>query len=224
MFKQRSFSNKQRGFTLVELLVTISIFVLLTGIVLFSQSRFNSTIFLTNLAYDTALTLRQAQTFGINIKNFVTQSGNQFINNFTPYGVHFDLASPQSFILFSDLDFSTVDNKIISDGLFDGNNSDNSPNLALCETDFGCVNRYAINRGNYIKDLCVANSLNNWICGVEKLDIVFVRPNPDAQITINNETDNTYQFARIDLTDLNNENVRKVIVQGNGLIYVKIND
>ena len=43
--------DKKNGFTLVELLVTITIFVILTGVVLFSQSRFNSTIFLTNLAF-----------------------------------------------------------------------------------------------------------------------------------------------------------------------------
>ena len=79
------------GFTLVELLITISIFVILTGVVLFSQSKFNGSILLTNLAYDTAVTLRQAQTYGINIKEFNTGSGT---GQFVPYGVHFATSSP----------------------------------------------------------------------------------------------------------------------------------
>src|SRR3989338_7579467 len=62
-----------RGFTLVELLVTLSLFVVLTTIVLFSQSKFNGSILLTNLAYDVAITVRQAQTYGVNVRE--TSSG-----------------------------------------------------------------------------------------------------------------------------------------------------
>src|SRR3989338_6906440 len=72
-----------RGFTLVELLVTLSLFVVLTTIVLFSQQKFNGSILLTNLAYDVALTIRQAQTFGVNVReNVNASSGEEFK---TPY-------------------------------------------------------------------------------------------------------------------------------------------
>jgi prepilin-type N-terminal cleavage/methylation domain-containing protein len=164
---------KNAGFTLVELLVTISIFVILTGVVLFSQTRFNSTIFLTNLAYDMALTIRQAQTFGINIKEF---NGDKFL----PYGVHFDKTSAnnRSFILFADLDY---DNALVpGGGKFLGTASQ-------CDAAQGCVSRYNITKGNYIADICTEDpGVGVTTCPTgkssETLDIVFIRPNPDAKI------------------------------------------
>jgi prepilin-type N-terminal cleavage/methylation domain-containing protein len=155
---------KNAGFTLVELLVTITIFVILTGVVLFSQSRFNSTIFLTNLAYDTALTIRQAQTFGINIKEF------NGAGEFLPYGVHFNIDNPDSFILFADVSYNPDEG--------DSGTGEFAGDASKCEVDKGCVTRYNITRGNKIGDLCIdANT-----CGLSRLDIVFIRPNPDAII------------------------------------------
>ncbi len=215
----------KKGFTLVELLVTITIFVILTGVVLFSQNRFNSTIFLTNLAYDVALTVRQAQTYGVNIKNFVTFSESNFTDNFIPYGVHFETSSPTSFILFADLDATTQNNKVISDGIFDGRN-ETLIDPSTCDINDGCVKRFTIQRGNRIKQLCVSDVGGdediNWSCSSSSvLDIVFVRPNPDALITADGVRK---RFAKIILTDGNDgadENTREVKVQFNGLVFVK---
>jgi len=192
------------GFTLVELLVTISIFVILTGVVLFSQSKFNSTILLTNLAYDTALTIRQAQTYGINIKEFGT-------NQFVPYGVHFDISANKSFILFADTD---------SNNLFTGSD------LAHCVSAVGCVNRYNIKSGNSIVALCKGEVLaGGKICktgdNIIKLDVVFKRPNPDAHM-ITNIGDTEYTVATIILGN-SDGNVRKVRIQSNGLIQIDTN-
>ncbi len=201
---KRKFKNKRGGFTLVELLVTITIFVILTGVVLFSQAKFNGTILLTNLAYDTALTIRQAQTYGINIKNFVNDSGN----NFVPYGVHFDLkeGNNKSFILFADLD---------ENGVFEGDPTS-------CNPADGCVYRYSIKRGNYIEKLYINDAANpgQFIEVPEpdySLDLVFTRPNPDAKITT---AENIFSIAKIVLGNPNDDNVREVVVQENGLIYI----
>lgn len=206
MFVARRKIKSPSGFTLVELLVTISIFVILTGVVLFSQSKFNSTILLTNLAYDTALTVRQAQTFGINIKNFAVASGNNVTDNFKPYGVHFDLNSPKSFILFSDLNEG-------SDSVFNGTV------LSTCDVTVGCVSRYNITRGNAILDLCYDD-----VCGeLESVDILFKRPNPDAIITAKKKDGGSVSSLSkitIKLGIPEGENVREVVVQPNGLIYV----
>lgn len=215
---QKKLRNTNAGFTLVELLVTISIFVILTGIVLFSQSKFNSTILLTNLAYDTALTIRQAQTYGINIKNFSNTSVSD--NNFLPYGVHFDQSANRSFILFADMDYDF--NTKESDSQYNGNGSD-SPDLSLCQGDLGCVNRYNITRGNYILGLCLNDSTN---CDLRSVDIVFKRPNPEAiihaidvggtDISIDN-----ISRVRIKLGNLISDDVRYVTVQPNGLISIE---
>lgn len=188
----------KKGFTLVELLVTISIFVILTGIVIFNQGKFNSTILLTNLAYDTALTIRQAQTYGINIKGFDTGSGGI---KAVPYGVHFETGdNNKSFILFAD----------IAD-----KNKFNGATLSACITDEGCVNRYNIQRGNYVSQIDV--SKGDTISSVDKLDIIFQRPNPDALIYANGLM---YDKATIYLTSSDKSNTKKVLVQANGLIEI----
>ena len=187
--------NFKRGFTLVELLVTISIFVILTGIVLFNQGKFDSTILLTNLAYDTALTVRQAQTYGINVKEFDT-------NKFFPYGVHFETGvNNKSFILFAD-PTPTAD-------VFSGNT------LTACINREGCVNRYNIQRGNKISKLCVDGD-----CAKTKLDIVFQRPNPDAIIFANGDSGTTYNKASIYLTSADSVGEKEIDVQSNGLIQI----
>lgn len=53
--------NKTKGFSLLELLVVISIFTIITTIALFNQGQLNSNVLLTNLAYDVALTVREVQ-------------------------------------------------------------------------------------------------------------------------------------------------------------------
>jgi prepilin-type N-terminal cleavage/methylation domain-containing protein len=192
---------KNAGFTLVELLVTITIFVILTGVVLFSQSRFNSTIFLTNLAYDTALTIRQAQTFGINIKEFNGAS------KFLPYGVHFDIDHPDSFILFADNTYEDLDNP--GEGKYKGD-------PGVCEVEKGCVTRYNITRGNKIGDLCIdANT-----CGLSSIDIVFIRPNPDAIIRSSRSGSlNSESEGRVILTAPDGS-TRTVRVSQTGLIEI----
>ena len=192
------------GFTLVELLVTISIFVILTGVVLFNQARFNSTILLTNLAYDTALTIRQAQTYGINVKEF---SG---LGEFLPYGVHFEKDYKTSFILFADTSYVSKDN--IGDGLY---NNNKDADLSSCENTKGCVSRYSIKRGNYISDLCIDGA-----CGKTSLDIVFVRPNPDAFIRANNIPVLVAGNAVIKLMGADGVSQKIVKVGSNGLIEI----
>lgn len=103
ILKSHSQKSKQnKGFTLIELLVTITIFVILTGVVLFSQTGFNNTILLKNLAYDISLTVRQAQNYGVDVNE------SKLISNpFAPFGVYFNLntssGSAYNFVFFNDV-------------------------------------------------------------------------------------------------------------------------
>lgn len=199
-----------RGFTLIELLVTISIFAILTAVVLFNQSRFDSSILLSNLAYDTALTIRQAQNYGINVREF---EGNGFL----PYGVHFETGEGKnkSFILFAD-----INNTAGEDPFFDGN-------TGVCLSSDGCVNRYTIKRGNYISMLCFSegDKCSTYGSGeafnADAVDIVFRRPNPDAIITYTKRgRKNSTDYIRIVLSNIDNTSTREVVVRSNGLIEV----
>jgi len=213
--------NFKKGFTLVELLVVISIFSILTGVVLFNQTKFDSTILLTNLAYDTALTIRQAQNYGINIKEF-NGSGK-----FVPYGVHFKKDDPEtpynegkSFILFADLSYNSEQDSGI--GIY---NLDNEANLLACEIERGCVNRYNIQRGNYIKDICEAEvSVGVFVCpgdtSRDSLDITFKRPNPDAFLRFDPYLEESTLGVATVILGSSDDSTRKVRIRSNGLIEI----
>lgn len=87
-----------RGFSLVELLVVLTIISLITMVVIARYRDFDSTILLRNLAYEIALSVREAQTLGISVQNPASSTGNPF--NYA-YGVHF--ARGTSYMLFADL-------------------------------------------------------------------------------------------------------------------------
>ena len=186
-----------RGFTLVELLVTLSLFVVLTTIVLFSQSKFNGSILLTNLAYDVAITVRQAQTYGVNVRE--TSSG-VFDK---AYGVHFDILTDDSkkkFLLFADSGGGSG---------YDGSDIE--------------VNKYSIKRGNYISDIRIINSDPGCSsvdggCSVNKLDITFLRPDPDARFE-SIPTKQNITEAKIIITSANGDN-RNVVVNSTGQISI----
>src|SRR3989344_4732921 len=76
----------KRGFTLVELIVVVAITTLISSIVVVGSSKFDGTILLTNLAYDVALSVREAQFAGLNVKVF--QSGGTSTFN-AGYGITF---------------------------------------------------------------------------------------------------------------------------------------
>ena len=60
-------SAKIKGFTLVEMLVSIAIFVLITTVVVFRHASFNASVQLSNAVYDLALQFRQSQFEAINV-------------------------------------------------------------------------------------------------------------------------------------------------------------
>ena len=75
-------AQKTHGFTLVELLVSISILLIIISIVVFRFSSFDSIILLRTLAYDIGLSIRTAQSYSLS-----AQGRN---DNFRiPYGVSF---------------------------------------------------------------------------------------------------------------------------------------
>ena len=114
MFKKRkNFGNgRKRGFSMIELLVTISILIVVSGLVFFNQSRFHSNILIENLAYEISLTIRQAQSYGLQTK----ESEGGFSAG---YGVRFDVTENDKFIFYADKDGNHIydTNDVIVDEL-----------------------------------------------------------------------------------------------------------
>lgn len=93
----KGLAKPSHGFSLIELLACIAIIVLITGVVLARYKSFNSTVLLRNLAYEIALSVREAQVFGISVRG----AGGSFT---TVYGMHF--APGTTYTLFADHDSS----------------------------------------------------------------------------------------------------------------------
>ena len=155
-------ASLEAGFTLIELLVVTAILIVISSLILVNNGRFGGVILLENLAYDLALSVRQAQVYGISVRQF--GSGNFSVG----YGMHFAISSPTTYVLFADA--------ISQNGLYDG-----CPSQASCEL----VESKNIERGYYISDLCVATGGGSETCGISSLDIFFRRPEPDAHISAN---------------------------------------
>ena len=90
-------TNHNRGFTVVELIVTVTIFVFMTALIIVRYGAYNQGTMMTNLAYDVALAVRTAQTYGVSVK-VSSPTGQDFS---AAYGVEFQTGQ-NSFILFVD--------------------------------------------------------------------------------------------------------------------------
>jgi len=188
--------KKRRGFTLVELLVVTGIMTVLSSIVLANNAKFGGVISLRNLAYDIALTIREAQTYGISVRKFGSGSGSFGFG----YGIHVRTASPTSYIMFADVD---------GEGHYGG-----------CETEATCelAQSFTIGRGFSISDLCVTPSGGTETCGQEKLDIVFRRPEPDAEIRTN-DGQTLNERGRIEIISPRGD-IASVLVEATGQISI----
>ncbi|MDD2657219.1 MAG: hypothetical protein PHD04_00975 [Candidatus Pacebacteria bacterium] len=151
----------------MELMIVFAIIVTISGVVLSSQSTFNKTLVLSNTAYDIALSLRSAETYGISsrVSGATANAG---------YGVHVEAATLSSFIFFADTSPGASCTRP------DCRPGDYAFSSGLDTT----VQTYALGNGIRVGDFCVYNG--SWICSrngdLPSLDIVFERPNPDAYI------------------------------------------
>jgi prepilin-type N-terminal cleavage/methylation domain-containing protein len=146
-----------KGFTLVELMIVIAIFSIITTIAMADQGKLNSSVLLSNLAYDVALSVRQAQTYGIGVKydSSSTDQGGGF-------GVYFDpVNTPDTIILY---------NHISSLSMYDSAED-------VVEKRYQFSNQ----RGNKIAAVyCGSAAL---VSRCDQMSIVYKRPNPEPIMT-----------------------------------------
>lgn len=194
-------SSSSAGFTMIELLVSLSIMVIIVTLILVNYRKFDGTVVLTNLAYDMSLSVRKAQTYGISVKGQKTGSDQTFSY---PYGITFSSASTTTYTLFADTNVNG--NGTFGNGLYDGGEG---------------VETYTL-RGSYrITNLCTVDANNNETCGLSNIDITFLRPNPDAKI-ITNRTTQTTNAAKIKIgTSQDSSVTRTILIRTTGQISVQ---
>jgi prepilin-type N-terminal cleavage/methylation domain-containing protein len=216
--------NNEKGFTLIEMMMVLAIFTILTGITVYNYGKFNNNVIITNLAYEISLAIREAQVFSLGVR--VTDFNDSNTTFDTRYGVFFDISGgpgtegEENFILFADPN---------RDGIC---NSDTSGECSIINCiDDECQNLSTLTRGVVIKNLCagvagVSDFVNNdGSCAVsinvvsaDQLSITFERPNPNALVVADgNNVD--YRNAAIVLEAPNGPK-RVIYVNENGQISV----
>ena len=192
------------GFTLIELIVTISIATILLAITLFDYGTFNDRVALSSAGQKMAIAIRQAQTYGLSVKE-VKVSGGNFSS---AYGLYFNPTDNSGdYYIFSDS--NTIDRKYTVGNGCGG---------AVTE----CVEKITLRNGVKISNI-YSTSVGIPACA-RALAITFLRPNPDADINfINNGGDicsSSQSIGKIVLTSPKNITLT-ITVENTGQISVQ---
>jgi prepilin-type N-terminal cleavage/methylation domain-containing protein len=149
------------GFTLIEMLVTVSIATVIMSTVFFNYATFIDRLAISSAGQEMAIAVRQAQTYGLTVKE-VTVGGGQFS---AAYGIYFDLSDPTNFYLFAD---TNADNKYtVGSGCGSGSTE--------------CVEKFILRNNIRITGICDATTCPP-VVGATRLTATFLRPTPDAVI------------------------------------------
>ncbi len=186
-----SLPSRSRGFTLVELLVVMGIMIVISTLVLARYSQFNGVILLRDLAYDVALSFREAQVFGISGKS----SGGTFAYR---YGVYIAKGAPTQYILFGDRNNNSA---------YDSNEVITAYSM---RAGYG-ISEICAHRSDGYNRCASTNDLAN-------LTVMFKRPEPDAIIRTD-ATGEVYTDATVTLTSASGA-TRSVTVTSTGQIAV----
>ncbi|MCI0597783.1 prepilin-type N-terminal cleavage/methylation domain-containing protein [Candidatus Parcubacteria bacterium] len=176
-------SSSLTGFTLVEMLVVLTIISLITAIALFGQATFNRSVLLTDTAYTVALSLREMQSLGLSSRRFgaVLNPG---------YGGRFSAAtsSNTSYVLFADTFKPPAPPPLSNCPTGTAGQPDAKPGNCIYDAGSdGIVQTYTFNRGLFVNQICgTPLAGGSDICSptLTALDVTFVRSNTtDAILT-----------------------------------------
>jgi prepilin-type N-terminal cleavage/methylation domain-containing protein len=193
-FKRNLSAGSPAGFSLVELMITIAIIVLVTGVALVRYGSFNNAVLLKSQAYEVALDIRQAQAYGVSVSQ-------QTSDTRSAYGIAFDESTPNMYQLFQDKN---------ANGMLTATaNPSTNEIIGLATT---------IDPRFIIADITV----NNGACAPSQAQVLFERPNFDAMVTTSGSGCATVTSLEIVLASAADAAVtRTVVVYASGQITVQ---
>jgi prepilin-type N-terminal cleavage/methylation domain-containing protein len=166
----------KRGFTIVELIVVIAIFLAIASVTVLNQRSFDNSILVDNLAYEIALAVREAQVYGVGTRGMNTNFSNS-------YGVHFSTEEASRFVLFADAD---------KQGKYDG-------------VSVNDIEIFTLGTSGTITQVCGISGGGDECGETTGVDVSFIRPNPEPAFFFydtngNYDEDLEYSGAVIELT------------------------
>jgi prepilin-type N-terminal cleavage/methylation domain-containing protein len=180
-----------RGFTLIEMLVVTAIIIIVTGTVLVGQGSFNRSVILTDTTYTLALSIRQAQSFGLSSRTFTNRQTSISYNN-TGYGIHLDRSTPTSYVFYADVNpeiGGSVSANCPGHSIIDPSSPEARPGNCLYDGPAGgeLVQTYAFSHGYSIVKFCGYVGIGSGATaycsdngGLQALDMSFERPNTSS--------------------------------------------
>lgn len=190
-----SFKQKTKGFTLVEMLISVGIFTIMSALILANYPEFRSRSALDNLTAQIAIVFREAQVYGISVR----EEGASFDAG---YGVYVNIQdNNKALYIFADKD---------NDKLYSKENGD-----SVLET-------FTLNGGETITRLCAPSCVDSDTkpASADSLGAVFVRPNPDAYFSVNGALSNISSIS-LEISNRSGSYTREVEVYTTGQISVR---
>ena len=188
--RRRRLRFSDAGFALVELLIAVALLGIAASSALALFGAMSDRLSMRNLAHSVALSLRQAQSYGVSVR------GTGIAAFDAGYGIHFDKGDHTTFLLFAD-----KNNDAQFNGKF-GIEYDSTGCLVKDE----CVEVFRLERLNRIEKFCgvLRTSDSTEECSTDStpltyLAVSFRRPDPDAIVYTSRSTgdENRYTAARI---------------------------
>jgi type II secretory pathway pseudopilin PulG len=163
---------KNKAFTILEFIVVVAIVTMLISSVLYNYSSFNDKLALSTAAREMVMSIRQTQTYGINVRE-ATTGGGDFTRS---YGIYFNpTASPSAYYIFIDRN---------NDGRY-------NDSLGAC-TGTECVEKVSLR--DYVTITSLGKTGSNCpttnVPPAYTLEAIFTRPNPDAVINFRDSSGN----------------------------------
>lgn len=197
-----------RGFTLIELMVSMAIMMTMTGVLFIRYPETIKRLTLANLTYTVALLIREAQ-----VRGSAVDSSNSSIGG---YGVYFSLANSNKVILFGDSIDGTLSpyEIIIGNGLYDISPVNESKTVTTLPSGFS-VSKLCVGTGFPF----ICNSDN--IPSITTLTISLTRPDPRFSIYINDSKTGVFSAGCVELQSLlapSVGHIRSVQIFNSGII------
>ncbi len=191
-----SFKQKHKGFTLVEMLISVGIFATISAIILANYPEFRSRSSLDNLTAQIAIIFREAQVYGISVR----EEGNSDFN--IGYGVHVDAEDNTELIIFADTN---------KDYLFDDDTD------SVLET-------FELRGGETVSQLCAPTCVGEdgqHPVLADSITTMFIRPNPDAYFSVNGVRNLGLSSVSLKISNRSGSYSRYVEVYTTGQISVR---